>query len=391
MARFKGSFRGVEFHSEQSEGEIGRRVVIDEYADKDEASAEDLGRKARSFTLTIFVLGDDWEQRRDALEAAFEQKGPGELIHPWRGAMNVSVTSCRTTESIAQGRRQSWTVTFNVVGNQLQPSVRPDTVAIVDAASDKALAAITEDFEDGFSVDAVPDFVEADAITQINEALDSVLDAAKNMLPDMTVLPAFISNAGKIVAKVTSLLRTPTNLAGQMTGQISALLGLSNSPLAAFNALKKLFGVTAKPVSTTTPSRIQQNNNRVAVADLTRRTAIVEAARASASIDFDNQTQAVKVRDDLVTAIAQEQLIAPDQVFIALADLRVAVVNDINARAIDLRKLVSYTPKATMPAVVLAYRLYGDATKDESIVTRNNIAHPGFVVGGRAIEILTND
>lgn len=391
MARFKGSFRGVEFHSESSEGDIGRRVVIDEFPDKDEAASEDLGRKARSFTLSIFVLGPDWEQRRDALEAAFEKRGPGELVHPWRGTMNVAVTSCRPTENIAQGSRQSWSVSFTVVGTQSQPSVRPDTVAVVDAASDKALQAAEESFAEEFSVEDVPEYVETDAVTQINDALDSVLNATKSMLPDMTVLPAFTSNAGRIVSKVTTLLRTPTNLSSQISGQIASIFGLGNSPLAAFNALKKLFGYKASSVARTTPSRIVQDNNRTAVANLTRQAAVIEAARASSSIQFESQDQAVAVRDTIVDAINTEQLTANDNVFVALSDLRTAVVNDINTRAVDLSKLVAYTPKSTMPAVVLAYRLYGDATRDEEIVTRNNIAHPGFVVGGRAVEVLTDD
>lgn len=391
MARYKGSFRGVAFHTESSEGDIGRRVVIDEFPDKDEAASEDLGRKARSFTLAIFVLGPDWEQRRDDLEAAFEKKGPGELVHPWRGTMNVALTNCRPTENIAQGARQSWSVSFTVVGTQSQPSVRPDTVAVVDAASDKALEAVEDSFAEEFTIDNAPEYVEKDAVTQINDALDNVISVSKSMLPDMTILPAFTSNASRIISKITTLLRTPTNLSSQITGQIAAIYGLGNSPLAAFNALKKLFGYKANSVARTTPSRIQQDNNRTAVASLVRQAAVVEAARATSSIQFDSQNQAVTIRDQIVDAINTEQLTANDNVFVALSDLRAAVVNDINTRAVDLSKLVNYTPQSTVPAAVLAYRLYGDATRDEEIVSRNNIAHPGFVLGGRAVEVLTND
>jgi len=391
MARYKGSFRGVEFHTESSSGNIGRRVVIDEFPDKDEAASEDLGRKARAFTLTIFVLGPDWEQKRNDLEAAFEKEGPGELVHPWRGTMNVAVTDCNPTENIAQGARQSWSVSFTVVGTKSQPSVRPDTVAVVDAASDKALEAVQDDFDDTFSVEDVQDYVEEDAVTQINDALDSVITATKGMLPDMTILPAFTSNAAKIISKVTTLLRTPTNLSTQITGQIAAIFGLGNSPLAAFNALKKLFGYQPSAVSRTTSSRIQQANNRTAVDSLVRQTAVIEAARATSSIEFESQDQAVTIRDTVIDAINTEQLTASDDVFVALSDLRTAVVNDINTRAVDLSKLVNYTPQSTVPAAVLAYRLYGDATRDEEIVTRNNIAHPGFLLGGRKLEVLTND
>ena len=391
MARYKGSFRGVPFLTESSQGPLGRRVVIDEFPKKDEASSEDLGLKARSFNLSIFVIGSDWEQQRDALETAIEKEGPGELIHPWRGAMNVTITDCQVSENIAQGSRVSWTISFTKVGTKSQPTVRADTVAVVDAASDKALAAVQDDFAEEFTVEDVPEFVEQDAISQVNEALDSIKAATQGMLPDMTVLPAFTSNAGKIISKVTNLLRIPTNLASQFTGQISGILGLGNSPLAAFNALKRLFGYQPNKVVRSTPSRIQQDNNRTAVTSLVRRAGVIEAARATSSIEFDSQDQAVAIRDIVIDAINNEQLTASDDVFVALTDLRTAVVNDINTRAVDLSKVVAYTPKATMPAVVLAYRLYGDATRDQEIVARNSISHPGFVRGGQALEVLTDD
>lgn len=386
----RGSFRGVPFYTTQSDGEIGRRTVVNEYPSRDEAFIEDLGRRARKFTLTIFVLGDNYMAERDALEAAFEKEGSGELVHPWRGRMTVSVTDCRPSESIDQGGRQSWSVTFTQTGKNELPSIRPDTVAIVDVAADNAIAAIEGDFSDTFDVENLPEFVEADALTQINAMMDNTLAIARSMLPDMGVLPAFIANANGIIGKALKIMRFPGDLASELTGQIAGIIGLGSSSLAAFNALKNFFSFTHDAVSLTTPSRIQQSDNRKALADLTRRTAIIEAARSSARINYDSQNQALQARDVLVDAIEAEQLTAPDAVFSTLADLRSAVVRDINTRAADLAKLIPYTPKATLPAVMLAYSLYGDATKDEQIVARNRIAHPGFVPGGQTLEVLTD-
>lgn len=387
---FEPSFRGVRFSVTQSEGEIGRRTVINEYPGRDEPYVEDLGLKVRSYTLTCFVVGNNYVDQRKALEDAFEKAGPGELVHPWRGSMMASVTSCRPSESIDQLGRQGWSVTFTQTGKNTQPNIRPDTAAIVDVMADNAIAASENDFAETFSVENLPEFVEQDALAQISTTLDNTLAIARGMLPDMTILPAFISNAAGILGKATQLLRLPTNLASEITGQIAGLLGLGDSTLSAFNALTNLFSTTHKSVNRTTPSRIQQDDNGIAVANLTRRTAIIEAARSSASISYDNQTQALQVRDLLIDAIEAEQLTASDDIYLTLADLRSAVVRDINTRAADLARLVPYTPKATLPAVVLAYMIYGDATKDAEIVTRNNIAHPGFVQGGKTLEVLTD-
>lgn len=384
------SFRGVPFYVTQSSGQLGRRNVVNEYPNRDEAYVEDLGLKVRSFTLECFVLGENVFTARDNLEAAFEKAGAGELIHPWRGRMTVAVTDCRPSESIDQGGRQSWSVTFTQTGENKQPNVRPDTLAKVDAAADEAVAASENDFAETFSAENLPEFVEADALTQINTVLDSVLASGRAMLPDMSILPAFISNAAAILGKASQLMRLPTNLASELAAQMAGILGLGQSPLAAFNALKSLFSFTHKSGARTTPARVQLDNNRIAVANLTRRTAIIEAARSSASINFDSRQQALQVRNTLVEAIESEQLTASDDVFNTLADLRAAVVADVSTRAADLPELISYTPKATLPAVILAYSIYGDAKKDADIVSRNRIAHPGFVRGGQALEILSN-
>ena len=336
----------------------------------------------------MLFRSENYFSARDNLEKAFEQAGSGELVHPWRGSMTVAITDCRPSESIDQGGRQSWSVTFTQTGKNIAPNIRPDTVAIVDAAADNAIAAAENDFSETFAVDGLPEFVEADALTQIKTVLDTTLATVRGMLPDMTILPAFISNASSILTKATQLMRLPSNLATEISGQIAGILGLGQSPLAAFNALKSLFGFTHKAGTRTTAARIQLDNNRQAVANITRRTAIIEAARSSANINFDSRQQAVQARDAVVEAIESEQLSASDNVFNALADLRAAVVADVSTRAADLPELITYTPKATLPAVILAYRIYGDANKDADIIARNHIAHPGFVRGGQAIEIL---
>jgi prophage DNA circulation protein len=230
----KASFRGVPFHVKSSDGDIGRRNVVHQYPLKEEAYGEDLGKKAREFTLQAFSIGENYMAARDAFEKAIEAPGPGELVHPWRGRMNVIVTRCTPRESIEEGGKVSWTVTFTVVGKNLEPNIRPDTYNQVETAADNSRAVIHDDFSNIFSVDGMPDFVQADALARISGALDSTLAIAQGMLPDMSVLPAFTRNAGSILSKLSSIIRLPSDLASSITGQVSGLLGLGGGPLAAF-------------------------------------------------------------------------------------------------------------------------------------------------------------
>ena len=98
------SFRGVPFYVESSDYTTGRRTVEHEYPFKDDAPfTEDMGRSSRSISVDGYVLGEDYFTERDALLDALETSGPGELIHPYLGTINVAVGTVRVRESSKDG------------------------------------------------------------------------------------------------------------------------------------------------------------------------------------------------------------------------------------------------------------------------------------------------
>ncbi|HZH79574.1 MAG TPA: hypothetical protein VEY88_26365, partial [Archangium sp.] len=57
----------------------------------------------------------------------------------------------------------------------------------------------------------------------------------------------------------------------------------------------------------------------------------------------------------------------------------------------DLPRLVSYTPAGTVPSLVLAHRLYGGVQTEGDMLRRNGIGHPGFILGGVELQVLSDD
>ncbi|MCY1547219.1 hypothetical protein D9M68_832630 [compost metagenome] len=147
------------------------------------------------------------------------------------------------------------------------------------------------------------------------------------------------------------------------------------------------------------PARTQLQANQTAVYRLIERAAIAEAVRlavsrpgasSGAGVDFDSRDQAVEIRNQLLEELDRQQLAASPQRYRQLAQLGAALVSEMNQRAANLVPLTRVTPTNTLPALLLAHRLYGDARHAERIVTRNRIAHPGFVPGGVELEVLKN-
>ena len=83
------SFRGVPFVVDVAAGEGGRRIVTHEFPLRDQPYTEDLGRAAQRHRIRAFVIGDDYQDKRDALLAACQDKNTaGTLVHPFLGDLD---------------------------------------------------------------------------------------------------------------------------------------------------------------------------------------------------------------------------------------------------------------------------------------------------------------
>ena len=398
----KASFRGAEFFVEDAEGGFGRRTAVHEYPLRDKPYVEDLGRRAREIQLDAYVLataanGFDYVPARDALIRATEEPGPGALVHPYLGELTVTLIEARLKESTGEGGLARFRFTFIEAGEATFPAATANTAALVEEKSDTAIAAIEEDFSESFSVEDFPQFVSIEAITQIGNGL-AALDAA---VRGLTTLPAgvaaYMTALSGVRDSLSSLILSPLALAARITHLVADLNGLVEAPAAALQTLRTFFSFGAADslypalsVPRSTPSRTRQADNQAAVLALYARAAVVESVRAAAAMDYASYQDAAAVRGELSGAIDTLLDAAGDPLFVALTDLRVAMVRDITTRGANLARVVSYRPGATLPALALAYDLYGDATRDQEIVTRNRISHPGFVPGGRALEVFAD-
>lgn len=77
-----------------------------------------------------------------------------------------------------------------------------------------------------------------------------------------------------------------------------------------------------------------------------------------------------------------------DEVFASIADLKSDLHEAVPPEGTRLREVKSYTPGATMPAIVIAHHIYGDASRADDIVARNKVVHPGAVPGGVPLEVI---
>ncbi len=388
----QGSFRGVEFRTRSAGAQLGRRVVLHQYPGKDKPYAEDLGRQARQFNLDLYVLGDDYMSQRDKLRDALEQAGPGTLVHPWLGTMRVAVLSASASESTRDGGRASFRVTFAEAGDASEPADTLGSASAMQDAADAVNAQLLEDFSDNFDISG-PEFLATTAKSALVTASERLEELSLQVAAPGSALTEQYNALDLFVEDLSSLVAAPGNLALTVIGLVQGLANLADDPLDAFAVYELLWDWGTDDLATvpqTTSHRVQQAANQAAITALVRRSAMTSAANQMAAQDYTSVDQAITLRDAVLDRLEEESLTADDDLYNLLCDLRAAVVADVDSRGADLPRIISYTPPVTLPALVLAYQIYGDPQRDSELIERNNIVHPGFVPGGTALEVLSD-
>jgi len=379
-----GSFRGVPFVTESHDHVLGRRTLTHEYPLRDVPYSEDLGRKARRFTLELYVIGSGYMDARDRLREALEKGGPGTLVHPYLGTQNVQVDGeAHLRETTREGGMARFTVVFVEAGLEIAPDTKKDTVWGVGKASDALADAAKEDFADKFRITG-PARLLSGAKAGIDKVLGGLRDAVGAPLGEL-------KSSKDILA---SLFGMPSGLAGWLTDELSILGSLApakSASVASGLASQNLPTASVGPVPVAATAVQAQNQvNLAAVDNLAQQVAIAEAARASSQAVYASADEALAVRETLCEAMDTVAARSSDRVYVCIADLRAAVVLDLGTRAAQLPRLSSYRLAATMPALVVAHRIHGDAMREADIVARNRVRHPGAVPGGTTLEVLSD-
>lgn len=373
------SFRGVQFFVDTSELSGGRRGVTHEYPFRNRPFREDLGQQARGFTVEGYILGPDYFAQRDALIAAFQAPGTGELRHPYHGVRTVAVTGFRVSE-----RRQDGGICFisaefvETPDEPAQPTANPDTAGRLTSAADRARTAVGGEFlaryAPGTRIETLVDMPRrlTVAVSQALSEVDQEAQAAATLQRQLDELAA----AG------AALVHEPADLLAAVSGLFTAL-DSRPTVMAAY-----AFDPGVRP-PVTTENRLVEGENFDALQQVTQRLALVRAAELALEEVFESYEQAVSVRDELLKLLDEQAETVTDDAYPALLDLRAALVEAIPGSGADLPRLLPYVPRETMPALVLSWELYRNVTGEADIVDRNRVSHPAFLLGGVALEVLS--
>lgn len=359
------SFRGVafEYRSDDLSG-IGRRNQPNDYPKRDQGYVEDMGRGTERIDIEAILIGKDYLAQLDELLKALRAAGPGELVHPFYGRLQVMAdASGRVRHSFEDGGMCAVSMSFIEAGENKYPRSQEIPSVKVLGLADRVDTLATARFSDAFTVDGLPEWVSLETLGDIEQMAGSVQTVYRR-----------VKNL-----QWTDLLGN----SGGLAKRLLSLFGSASDGLAGLRAAKSL-SAQSRPLASALPSsaaQYQVQANRTAVLDLLTHGAIAQAARDIVAVDEPVYDDLQQQRLELTAVVDREveRVDLPQASFDGLADMRAGVNRYVLAESATASRLTTYTPGTTLPAVVLAYDLYEDASRSDELVRRNGLSHPGFV------------
>lgn len=365
-----------------------------EYPQRDDPFTEDMGRSKRTIRITAFVVGYDYIARMKRLIAACEKPGSGRLIHPWLGSMEVTPTDL-SAPVFESNRVASVSLTFVESGKLQYPNALLDVGAKCLSAAQLLVNAEFDEFVKTFDLSGAQDFVK--------EAVGLDLQGILNSETVQSVCDVF-DLADELATLSHDVITLAEGGADALFNRVLDTYGLQGfaSTVHAWTDVSHRFRSltqsselnSAKPqavASRTTSERIEKANaaGQAMIRGLSVANMVVAASEIGTSNDrLDASTPVqtapyddlIAVRNEILEAIDEESLkVSSDPIYEALCESRSAVYEAITQRAENQARLVSFKPSSVLPALVLAYDYYGDASREAEIVGRNKIRHSGFV------------
>lgn len=392
----QASFRGVKFFVLRAEETGGRAIVNHEFAERDEPYVEDMGKVGYGFPLVAHVIGDDYLEQKENLVAALIKKGPGVLIHPYIGRMKVNSGPYSIIETVGDQRHAIVNLNFFESGEYLYPIILIDIKADLLTSVTDSLSALDEMVQaaldiakmPGALVDAVGDLVGfvGDVFDRITAPFEALADIAAELSYSIRTLKA----------DVNDLLAAPGELVDRLNEAFDLVAGALTSPEDRVAAYKDLLtvGNDFETPTVNTDTMEQHKKNVDSIRDYVQTAAITHICKHVIDVDFESLEAAETEREFIVDYIEEKLLDeetsieVSDDTYQALRDMIANIVQALPDENSELPTVIEYVPRESMPSLLIAYEVFQDPGKEQDIIDRNDIEHPGFVPGGETLELL---
>ncbi|MFJ2540124.1 MULTISPECIES: DNA circularization N-terminal domain-containing protein [unclassified Pseudomonas] len=391
------SFRGVGFWIDQAKTPVGRKGQLHEYPQRDLPFFEDLGQQAKTHDLTAFIIGPDCLEQRDKLLKALEA-GSGELVHPWLGRLQVKVGECDMTHTRQDGGLVTFALKFYPDKPLPFPTATVSTQKVLLSKADTLLGSAVARFEQAMTLIKAARI----GIANLRNSLTGVYEVIKEQLKPL------IEQYRQITELVKAVKELPKEVAAEFKGLLGDIKELKEFAKEGYRGViadvsQQLEAIRKADAPKITTGK-DTNAAAQAMADLVQDTLLVKVAQWVASMPI--ATPAVKLSSTPSVAQQANQPVTRQEVPVtdemkalqkaigaaidpmldkadpkhhqAINDVKEALIAHLKAVASSGVRQISKSFQESLPALVVAYKQFADATRVTQVTQSNAMNHPGF-------------
>jgi prophage DNA circulation protein len=381
----RASFRGARFWVEEyAGGGTGRHGVNHDYVGGAQGQAEDLGFRTGKHRVTAYIASDAAYAEADALVAACSAEGPAALILPTGGVIKCL---CLELERKEQRDKLGY-VAFELEFLPWGGSLGPFATELFDRVCASALTLFASAVSGAMSVLAGVTSAQISVASSVAANSVAVLQTALAAAPIDATTAASTQAALGALAGSAALFAGPDDAGAWLQAAATQIqtIGAALDPTAgaAFAAsLAQNLGALAP--SSASPGLAAQGALANALLAGLQGAAAGEAARAASTLPLTDRVSARQALDALTAltdplADAVGQTLGPDAAQ-PLADALLAAARQLAAAALDTAPLIEVDTTLSYPASAMAFALYGDPSRADEILARNEIGTPLFLPG----------
>ena len=381
------SYNGVPFFVKVAKSSGGREIITSVLPFSDKHVNEDGGKKVRSFSCTIYLVGVNCDVDREKLEEEFNKEGYFELVHPYYGKFNARCPAYEFEYSSDVQEYVTGDVTF-VPESDPKLSARSveDLRGITIEKSASVLASAKSVFIENFSSIASKAKSIVDTVVgYTNQALD-LIETARSSLRDVA---GFVNEISKIRENIETILNAPADFAARLQDLLTMVKETFSTDDAANDYVNESLTIMNDTISNRASSSDLVAGEMTGYIDqLIVASAASMVARSVVDCSFKSSDEAGELQARVIESfrVAAESATSIED-YANIMDLQATSLKYLRDEMSKLAVVVELPLAGSRDILSVCFDCYGDLDRIDDILERNQIGDPLIV--NRSIKVLS--
>ena len=380
------SYNGVPFFVKVAKSSGGREIITSVLPFSDKHVNEDSGKKVRSFSCTIYLVGVNCDVDREKLEEEFNKEGYFELVHPYYGKFNARCPAYEFEYNSDVQEYVTGEVTF-VQESEPKQSARSveDLRGVSIEKSASVLTSAKSNFVENFSIASKAKSIVDTVVGYTNQALDMI----ENARSSLRNVAEFVNAISKIRENIELILNAPADFASRLQDLLTMVKETFSTEDAANNYVNESLTIMSDTIfARASSSDLVAGEMTGYIDQLIVASAASMVARSVVDCSFKSADEA----GELQTRVSESFRVAAESAtsiedYANIMDLQATSLKYLRDEMSKLAVVVELPLAGSRDILSVCFDCYGDLDRIDDILERNQIGDPLIV--NRSIKVLS--